>query len=57
MGVVICMRSNKENLTSLYSYLQDDIITLKSSLVPVNKSNPRRMRVAYNAIYRPFRRI
>ena len=58
------MRSNKENLTSLYRYLQNDIIAVKASLEPVSKT-PRNLDVTmrpagrsnYNAVIRPIRRL
>lgn len=58
------MRSNKENLTSMYRYLQNDIIAVKASLEPVSKTTRNldvTMRPAgrsnYNAVIRPIRRL
>jgi hypothetical protein len=58
------MSPNKENLTSLYRYLQNDVITVKARLEPVSKTTRNldvTMRPAgrsnYNAVVRPIRRL
>ncbi|MGB6530790.1 MAG: hypothetical protein WBF33_22000 [Candidatus Nitrosopolaris sp.] len=58
------MRSNKENINSLYRELQEDVITMKYNVAAVSK-RPRNLagtmrpteRGNYNAVIRPIRAL